>query len=344
MHSLPTTAMRWAYLGQHHSIRLSCAAVQMLVRRMIKGREQPVGRAALRALVQRYRALLERDFANAQRGAYPMSLLFGLPVATYAKALPRLAMDLPNVVRRMKGRAYDDLPAEVDVAQYPAYYRRTFHWQSDGYLSRRSAELYDVGVELLFGGTADVMRRQIIPPITEEARRRGRPLRILDVACGTGRTLDQLGHALPDAELTGLDLSPFYIDTARERLASAVQLHAGNAEALPFADHSFDVVTSVYLFHELPKNARRKVVAEMFRVLRPGGLLVLEDSMQPADAGDLAFFADRFADDMHEPFYRDYLRDDLAALTTEMGFSGPITEPAFLSKVVATRRPAATVH
>src|SRR5690606_33632682 len=146
------------------------------------------------------------------------------------------------------------------------------------------------------------------------------------------------------AELTGLDLSPYYLQVAREALEGhPVQLVAGNAEEMPFAPASFDVVTSVYLFHELPRNARRRVWKEMFRVLRPGGLLVVMDSVQNVDARDLAFFMQRFDQEMHEPFYRDYVGDDLAAGLAEHGFE--VSEPAraaWLSKMVVARRPHAT--
>src|SRR5690606_33839699 len=94
-----------------------------------------------------------------------------------------------------------------DMSRYPPYYRRNFHWQTDGYFSERSAELYDLGVEILFRGTADIMRRQVIPPITRflrgtdsGARVGARPgdVRLLDIACGTGRTLKQLAVAHPE--------------------------------------------------------------------------------------------------------------------------------------------------
>ena len=111
----------------------------------------------------------------------------------------------------------------MKLEDYPAYYRRNFHWQTDGYLSRRSAELYNVGVELLFLGTADVMRRQIVPPIARELGGLGNPrARVLDVGTGTGSALRQLAQVFPDARYYGLDLSPYYIDFARERLAGRV--------------------------------------------------------------------------------------------------------------------------
>src|SRR4029079_18388025 len=119
-----------------------------------------------RELAARFEALMARDLANVEAGLYPRRLLFQMPVATYARLLPALLGDLPRVAERARRRDFRDLPAEVDLEVYPPYYRRNFHWQTDGYLSRRSAELYYLGVELLFGGTADVMRRQVIPPIS----------------------------------------------------------------------------------------------------------------------------------------------------------------------------------
>ncbi len=66
---------------------------------------------------------------------------------------------------------------------------------------------------------------------------------------------------------------------------------------------------------------------------------MLEDSAQHAEARDLSEFLEGFARDMHEPFYRDYVRDDLAALVTECGFEVCATERAWLSKVVTATRP-----
>lgn len=348
MTPLVAETLRWAYRGQQEALRGASALVQHLARRFALDDVPQLSPTQVLALRESFEALLRRDYANAAAGIYPASLLFQMPLGTYVRALPRLARDLPNVLRRKQRDDWKNLPADVDLHEYPPYYRRTFHWQSDGYLSRRSAELYDVGVEFLFGGTADVMRRQVLPPIVAHARGRGRdhgPLRVLEVACGTGRAGAQLLRALPDASYTGVDLSPYYVDVARERLAAIgrdVSLVVANAEALPLPDASFDAVFSVYLFHELPRNARRKVWSEMRRVLRPGGCLVIEDSLQPQDAGELGIFLERFPEDMHEPFYRDYCRDDLAVGLAEAGFQVHGTERAFLSKVVSAHRPSTT--
>ena len=124
------------------------------------------------------------------------------------------------------------------------------------------------------------------------------------------------------------------------RTVEHVSLIADNAEQLPYVDGYFDVVTSVYLFHELPRNARRNVLREAHRVLRPGGLLVLEDSSQPSDSPVLAPVLSKFQTDFHEPFYKDYLEDDLAELAEECGFVAESSEPHLVAKVVVAKKPS----
>ncbi|HET6583551.1 MAG TPA: class I SAM-dependent methyltransferase [Nannocystaceae bacterium] len=328
-------AVDLAYRAQQRLLVTTCGLAQRLARRVLLGQREGFSRAELGELQQRWAALLERDLANVDAGIYPRALLFQLPLGTYARRLPALARDLPRVLRRLERGDWRELPRDVDLSEYPPYYRRTFHWQSDGYLSRRSAELYDVGVEFLFGGTADVMRRQALVPLVQRFRGVAAP-RILDLGCGTGRTLAQLRRALPDARCIGMDLSPYYLSVARDVLAGPpdVELVPGNAESIPLADASVDAVVSVFMFHELPRNARRAVWREVARVLRPGGTFVVVDSVQREDARRIAYFVERFADEMHEPFYRDYLGDDLAAGLRDHGFVVDAVEPAYLAKIV----------
>ncbi len=344
MASLASGVTSLAYGAQQLGMLVPATLTQRAVRLLERGDAPAPGKERLRALHGRLRELFERDLANVEAGLYPRKLLFSVPVSAYARSLPHLLAELPRVVRRRRAEGWRELPDAADPDRYPPYFRRTFHWQTDGYLSRRSAKLYDVGVEFLFAGTADVMRRQVIPPITRHlsASAAPAPRRLLDVACGTGRTLAQIGAAHPDLKLYGLDLSPFYLQEARAALEAIpdVSLVAENAEAMPFADGLFDVVTSVYLFHELPRNARRRVLREMARVLKPGGLLVIEDSAQYAEASEIAFFLDRFPEDFHEPFYRDYLKDDLRLPIEQAGLVVTDVVPTFVAKVVVAQKPA----
>lgn len=344
---IPQSPSEARYLAQQISLIVPAALTQRLVRAVLRRGETPPPELQ-RRIEGRFRDLLQRELTNVREGDYPEALLFQFPLREYVRRVPTLVRDFPRVLARRKKGAYRDLPDEGEARQYPPYFRRTFHWQSDGYLSRHSAELYDVGVEWLFGGMADVMRRQVIPPISRFLRREGiQAPRILDVACGTGRTLSQIHVAHPGARLYGLDLSPYYVRAARDLLNDVddASFVVENAEAMPFKDGFFDVVTSTYLFHELPKNARRNAMAEMVRVLRPGGLLVLEDSAQYdsaafTDSSDIAFALDRFPEDFHEPFYKDYLRDDLASIAQSLGMEVSASFPIFVAKVVVAQKPA----
>jgi ubiquinone/menaquinone biosynthesis C-methylase UbiE len=332
---------RFAYRAQQASLLQIFLALNRRFGILRDNREADVETETLNAAWRRYSALLERDILNVRERLYPRELLFEIPLRDYLAQLPRLLKNTPRVMLRRVRRDFMDLPRDVDLASFPPYYRQNFHWQTDGYLSRGSAELYDVGVEMLFFGTADVMRRQIIPPVTRFLDHLGASnARLLDVGCGTGRTMIQLAETHPILEMIGVDMSPFYIEVARERFQHErrVQLMTANAEDLPFKDEYFDVVTSVFTMHELPRAVRRRVLSEIRRVLRPGGLLVIEDSAQMREAQDLAYFMHAFAQEFHEPYYEDYIVDDLTDLLTESGFSVDRVESHFVAKLVAGRK------
>ncbi len=98
---------------------------------------------------------------------------------------------------------------------------------------------------------------------------------VLEVAVGTGLNL---GFYPDDVWLTGVDFSPAMLERARDRarkLGRTVELHEGDAQALEFPDASFDTV--VCTFSLCGVSDERQAVAEMKRVLRPGGLLLLAD-------------------------------------------------------------------
>jgi ubiquinone/menaquinone biosynthesis C-methylase UbiE len=111
-----------------------------------------------------------------------------------------------------------------------------------------------------------------------------------------------------------------------------------NAETMPLPDASIDAVTCIYLFHELPRAVRATVVGEIARVLRPGGTLVLVDSLQRGDEPLYDPLLERFPVSFHEPYYADYVGHDLAALLADAGLTVDTTERAFLSKVVVATR------
>ena len=112
-----------------------------------------------------------------------------------------------------------------------------------------------------------------------------------------------------------------------------IELIKGNAENLPFEDNSIQGITCVYLFHELPRTVRENVLKEFFRVLEPGGILVLADSIQENDSPDFIEIMENFHKSFHEPFYCDYIKEDINSKIEEIGFNNIKTKSFFMTKV-----------
>ena len=287
------------------------------------------------------------DWKEAEEGVYPKSQLFEAPWLEWAKKYPLVWLDMPKTWQRRKRNKTREIPRDVNEADYPDYYLQNFHHQTDGYLSEHSAEIYDLQVEILFNGTADSMRRRVLSPLKRGLKRYlsedSKKIKVLDIATGTGRTLQQIQSALPQIELYGLDLSGSYLKQASKYLSSRsgdlVQLTKGNAEKMPYASDSFQALTCVFLFHELPRDARQNVLNECFRLLEPGGTLVLADSIQIEDSPTFTPIMENFHKIFHEPYYRDYIVDNINLRLKESGFSSITSESHFMTKVWKANKP-----
>jgi ubiquinone/menaquinone biosynthesis C-methylase UbiE len=150
-----------------------------------------------------------------------------------------------------------------------------------------------------------------------------RAKRVLDLGCGTGQLAARVRRELRGTRVVGCDFSTGMLHRARarDRIPGWVQ---GDACRLPFRDASFDAVVSTEAFHWFPD--RRKALAEIRRVLRPGGQLLLA-LVNPrfALAGRLAAAASRVAG---EPFYWP-TRRELARQVTAAGFRVDAQEEVF---------------
>ncbi|HXG10254.1 MAG TPA: class I SAM-dependent methyltransferase [Gemmataceae bacterium] len=114
--------------------------------------------------------------------------------------------------------------------------------------------------------------------------------RVLDVGCGTGRLAAAILGRFPAAQVWGLELSDGMLRECRklkELAGGRLHLVQGDSERLPFADDAFDVVTCTHCFHHFPYQDR--VAAEMHRVLRPGGRLLIIDGDRDRWWGRLLF-------------------------------------------------------
>ena len=286
--------------------------------------------------------LLLRDLGNVERGLYPVPNDEPGGLADLLDRSRRYFADLPDVHRRQVAGSHQEVFTPDRKGQLPRYYLQNFHFQTDGWLSEDSAELYDTQVEILFRGAAAAMRRQALVPLAELVRSNDqRALVYADIACGSGGFLNDVCRAFPRLNKIGVDLSGPYLTAARRRLRKASHLSfvSANAEQLPLATGSLDAASVIYLFHELPAKIRRVVAAEMSRVLKDGATLVFVDSLQRGDRPDYDGLLETFPHLFHEPYYAHYLDDDLVDVFADAGLVVERQWTAFLSKVVVFRKP-----
>ncbi len=287
------------------------------------------------------RDLMIEDANDARSGIHRATGMRPDALPRHLMRLAAMFRDLDDVARRRSNTIVDTVHAHAAGRNLPDYYTQDFHFQSGGHLTEGSAAIYDVQVDTLFYGSGDLMRRAGLRPIASYmAGRDQRHVSLLDVACGTGRFMRDVRLTYPRMRLAGIDLSDTYLDEARRFTSDLTPIawQIANAEALRDDAVSHDIVTSIFLFHELPGAVRHRVMGEIGRVLKPGGLFVLVDSLQDGDRDGWDGLLEAFPERFHEPYYRHYLGDDLISIAAQAGLRHETTRLAFLSKVMSFRK------
>jgi len=269
------------------------------------------------------------------------------PVYNFAKSQARQMMikraeeiGVPwrDRVAQLKQHDWNSEIATVEnpTLDYPNYYLRSFHAYEKGNLSWDAAlevevAAYAVHAKLWQDQGADGDRRlrdsyhQILDqklPFTPE--------NIVDLGCSVGMSTFALQERYPNAKITGVDLSPYFLSVAQyreNRSNSNITWHHAPAEKTELPSNSYDLVSAFLMFHELPQSAAKAIIQEAKRLLKPGGYFYLMD-MNPRSPVYQKMPPYVFALlKSTEPYLDEYFTLDLTSAILDAGFALPDIVP-----------------
>jgi SAM-dependent methyltransferase len=260
-------------------------------------------------------------------------------------------------------RAFDELQGDLagwldapgaperdpQVAEPDYYHGVAFHRTQGGWTGH--PEMGFVHSELIFRRIIAASRP--IDPIAQrrlaaQAAPRRDYRRIFEMGASSGWFTQALAETFPEAEIAGCDLAPEMLREAyriARRLGRSWRLYHADAAHTREPDASQDLVASYIVFHELPQAAARDLLAETWRILAPGGDVLIADfaPLGQNDPLDELILHYGTRDEGGEPWVHEYLALDMPALLAELGFVdisargiGPKSHPW----VVTARKPA----
>ena len=216
------------------------------------------------------------------------------------------------------GDGGDDRRPAADSPPEPDYLRE-HHLQPGGYHGDELAGfVYHYGTKIFWLGAndRDQAKEAIVAALPVPAS--GPVSRVLELACSVGQSTTALRARFAEAEVWGIDVAAPMVRYARwraQRLGSDVRFLQQAAEDLTFADASFDLVYASLLFHEVPVPVGQRIVRQVARVLRPGGVFIVND-LNPLELTGSPWSAyERWWDTEHnaEPYELEFLGSDFTA-------------------------------
>lgn len=214
---------------------------------------------------------------------------------------------------------------------YPDYYVVSFHAYETGNLSWKAATEVEVASYAAHariwpesGAKGDARLRQSYHDVILEQVPTA-PKDILDMGCSVGLSTLALQATYPEAQLTGLDLSPYFLAIANHNTPAndSIQWLHRAAEETGLPDHSFDLVSICLVCHELPRTATQQIFAEARRLLRPQGHLAVMDMNPQSDVHrQLPPYVLTLLKST-EPYLDDYFSFDIKQAFLETGFQQP---------------------
>ena len=261
---------------------------------------------------------------------------------------------LEGLIAQMPTDAYGKLVLNSDF-KIPDYVRETSTHQQKGGLWSDASNAYALAwytTGLSFSGTnPDELVNWYAGLVKKVCANYGLvPQSIIDMGCTGGRSTRAIKRALPEADLIGCDvcdgpLRHGYLRSSEERCA--VTLAQWSAEHLGVTDQSTDVVTSHWLYHEMPPSAIKASIAEARRVLKPGGLFLAYDMFIVPGGLVGKWLHSGYAARNNEPFAHTLMNFDFKKELESLGFKNikiELTSPQYSSLDVPEKLPPKRLH
>jgi SAM-dependent methyltransferase len=202
--------------------------------------------------------------------------------------------------------------------EYPSYLI-DYHLQEGGYHGDELAGyVYHFGTKIFWVGynDRDQAKEAIVEGVAAPAD--GVVHRLIDLGCSVGQSTTAFKKRFPDAEVWGVDVAEPVVRYAHRRamrMGIDIRFAQEAAEDLSFPDDSVDLVFASLLFHEVPVPVGQAIVRQVARVLRPGGLLVINDINPDLLKGDEWDEYNRWWDTTQnaEPYEYEFLRSDFVS-------------------------------
>lgn len=259
------------------------------------------------------------------KGPQPLSYdAIKLPLTSVDRLTPMSPVFICNLVSKILGfnlKKFTLPDGLTGKNKIPSYALQEFHNLPNGYYSVYFSEGYSAGFNFFMLGEMDRIRKEMSAEFVDCTS-------VLDLGCGDGSSAKALcDQGIKD--VWGLDASPYLLALAIQKNKMAKFVH-GVAEATEFQNESFDGVCACWVLHEVPAPICDSILKECFRILKPGGkLVIMEPSKHQFRKGYLQLFREfgmrgiyyRFlAKIVHEPYIVEWQNKDIKSWIASQGF------------------------
>jgi|GEM_PF-4005121 len=262
---------------------------------------------AFKALLSEWKFIL-RDFPKANKLSNP---------ALHLNRYKLILKDLKSFLARKNRKDSHDIKTKKINDDCPEYFKRNYHYQTDGYFTLDSAKRYDHQIELLFLGTAHIMRKvaySVLKPFLKSNAS------VLEFGAGSGTSGHQFKLLFPDIELDLLDPSESYLAHAK-----SISPETFNEYIPAFIENfksskKYDCIYSCFVLHEIPVRHWDSMIQTLKDLLKENGHILIIDSQQNCDKIEHQFALDQFAEDFYEPYFQEFREKSLVEYFEGHGF------------------------